>query len=267
MCGDNMRISKNHDAYKKIKNINKTNLYPNLTVTDDLQILKIVYEHNLKIDTLLYSYEDEYHEETKELLDKLKTISNEVYEISNQAYLALALKENHAGIIAAVEIPNYTLHDFKNKEFLFVLDKLEIPGNIGTIYRTLDSINADGVILVDTVSKQRNPKLTAAARGCNLIIPTASTSYEEAAKWLIDNGYDIFLGEPELGLDYQQYNYKGKIAIVVGNERFGINSDWYNHMHKKVYIPMEGNQNSLNVGVAASILAYEAYMKRKTNGS
>jgi tRNA G18 (ribose-2'-O)-methylase SpoU len=38
-------------------------------------------------------------------------------------------------------------------------------------------------------------------------------------------------------------------------------------MHKKVYIPMEGNQNSLNVGVAASVLAYEAYMKRKTNGS
>lgn len=266
MFGDNMKISKNHDAYKKIKDINKTNLYPNLTVTDDLQILKIIYEHNLKIDVLLYSYEEEYHQETITLLNQLKSISNEVYEISNQAYSAIALKENHAGIIAAVELPSYSINDFKEKEFLFVLDKLEIPGNIGTIYRTLDSINADGVILVDTISKQKNPKLTAAARGCNLIIPTVSTSYLEALSWLIDNGYDIFLGEPQLGLNYQQYNYKGKIAIVVGNERFGINNDWYNHVHKKVYIPMEGNQNSLNVGVAASILAYEAYMKRKNNG-
>ena len=155
MLGDNMKISKNHDAYKKIKDINKTNLYPNLTVTDDLQILKIIYEHNLKIDVLLYSYEEEYHQETITLLNQLKSISNEVYEISNQAYSAIALKENHAGIIAAVELPSYSINDFKEKEFLFVLDKLEIPGNIGTIYRTLDSINADGVILVDTISKQK----------------------------------------------------------------------------------------------------------------
>ena len=63
--------------------------------------------------------------------------------------------------------------------------------------------------------------------------------------------------------DYQSYDYNKKIAIVVGNERFGINENWYNKPHKKVYIPMEGNQNSLNVGVALSILAYEAYMKRK----
>lgn len=263
-----MRISKNHDAYKKIKDINKTNLYPNLTVTDDLQILKIIYEHNLKIDILLYSYEEEYHEETKDLLNNLKEISNEIYEISNQTYSSIALKDNHAGIIAAVEIPSYILNDFSKKEFLFILDSLEIPGNIGTIYRTLDSINADGVILVDSISKQRNPKLTAAARGCNLIIPTVCASYADTIEWLINNNYNIFLGEPKLGLNYQEYDYNGKIAIVVGNERFGINDDWYNHSHNKVYIPMEGNQNSLNVGVAASILAYEAYMKRKkTNGS
>ena len=39
--------------------------------------------------------------------------------------------------------------------------------------------------------------------------------------------------------------------------------DWYNHKHLKVYIPMEGKQNSLNVGVATSIVAYEAFMKRR----
>lgn len=258
-----MRISKNHEAFKKIKDISKTNMYPNLTITDDLQVLEIVYKHHLKIDTLLYSDEEEYHENTLILLNNLKSIANEIYEISNQTYNSIALKENHVGIIAAIEIPSYSLDDFKNKSFLFILDRLEIPGNIGTIYRTLDAINADGVILVDTISKQRNPKITSSSRGCNLIIPTISLSYDEVRNWLLEKNYDIFLGEPELGLNYQEYDYKGKIAIIVGNERFGINSDWYNHKHKKVYIPMEGSQNSLNVGVAASILAYEAYMKRK----
>jgi len=258
-----IKISKSHDAYKKMKDIIKTNTYPDLTIADDIQILNIVNDCNLEIDLLLYSFEGDYKDETKALLQSLISKANEVYEISDSTYQSLALKENHAGIIAAIKYPKYELQDLADKEFIFVLDKLEIPGNIGTIYRTLDSVRADAVILVDPISKPNNPKLTTAARGCNLIIPTASAGYQDTVKYLEDNGYTIFLGEPELGHDYQSYDYKGKIAIVVGNERFGINPDWYNHKNEKVFLPMEGHQNSLNVGVAASVLAYEAYMKRK----
>lgn len=258
-----IKISKSHDMVKKMKDIIKTNLYPDLTIADDIQILKIVNDNNIEIELLLYSYEANYQESTKILLNQLIKKSKETYEISSSTYKSLSLKDNHAGIIAAIKYPKYNLNSLKDKEFLFVLDSLEIPGNVGTIYRTLDSVKADAVILVNPVSKQNNPKLTAAARGCNLIIPTVVASYDDALKYLLDNNYDIFLGEPKLGLNYQEYDYKGKIAIVVGNERFGINPKWYENQNKKVYIPMEGNQNSLNVGVAASILAYEAYMKRK----
>lgn len=258
-----IKISKSHDMVKKMKDIIKTNLYPDLTIADDIQILKIVNDNNIEIELLLYSYEENYQESTKILLNQLIKKSKETYEISSSTYESLSLKDNHAGIIAAIKYPKYNLNSLKDKEFLFVLDSLEIPGNVGTIYRTLDSVKADAVILVNPVSKQNNPKLTAAARGCNLIIQTVVASYDDALKYLLDNNYDIFLGEPKLGLNYQEYDYKGKIAIVVGNERFGINPKWYENQNKKVYIPMEGNQNSLNVGVAASILAYEAYMKRK----
>ncbi len=258
-----MKIAKNHEAYLKIKNGLKKNINPNLTISDDLQVLKIAVDYDLEIETLLYCYEIEYHDDTKLLLDKLIKKANESYEISLSSYKAISLKENHAGIIASIKLKNYCLEDLKKKEFLFVLDRLEIPGNIGTIYRTLESIKCDAVILVDPVSKIYNEKVTSSSRGCNLIIPTISTSYDEALNYLLNNNYDIFLGEPKLGKSYQEYDYKGKVAIVVGNERFGINPDWYNHKNKKVFIPMEGSQNSLNVSVAASILAYECYMKRK----
>lgn len=256
------KISKNHEAFKTIKDIIKTNKYPEYIATDDLQVLTIVAEHNIKIECLLYSFEEDFHQETIQLLQKLKSLANEVYEISNQTYEILSLKNNHIGIVASIQLPKYSFNDFSDKDFLVILDKLEIPGNVGSIYRTLDSIQADGVILVDPISKPNNPKVTAAARGCNLIIPTISCSYEKAQEWLIQSNYTIFLGEPKLGLDYQSYDYKGKIAIVVGNERFGIHEKWYDYPHKKVFIPMVGIQNSLNVSVAASILVYEAYMKR-----
>ncbi|MCR5647606.1 MAG: RNA methyltransferase [Acholeplasmatales bacterium] len=257
------RISRSHDKFKLMKDMIKTNHYPNLTVTDDLEVLKIAVNNNLKIELLFYSFDLEYQDETKKLLNELIKNSKEVYEISKSSYDSIKLKENHAGIIGAIQLKEYNYNAFKDKEFLMVLDHLEIPGNIGTIYRTLDSINCDGVLLVDSISKINNEKITSSSRGCNLIIPTISDTYQNVLKYLLDNDYEIFLGEPKLGLNYQEYNYKGKIAIVVGNERFGINNDWYNHKSTKVFIPMEGSQNSLNVSVAASILAYEAYMKRK----
>ena len=241
-----------------------TEEYPSLqfqTVSDDLQVLEVALNNDLEIELLLYNFEEDYKKETRELLNKLIEKSKETYEISKASYKTLSLKDNHAGIIAAIKLKEYTLDDFKNMNFLMVLDRLEIPGNIGTIYRTLDSCKCDGVILVDSISKINNEKITSSSRGCNLIIPTLSLSYLEAKEFLLKN-FTIYLGEPILGLDYQSYDYKEKVALIVGNERFGINPDWYNQEAKKVFIPMEGSQNSLNVGVAASILAYEVYMKK-----
>ena len=256
------RISKSHDSFKLMKEMIKTNHYPNITVTDDTEILKLAYNKNLKIKLLFYCFDVEYQPETQNLLNNLIEKADEAYEISKSSYDSIKLKENHAGIICTIEINNYTFDDFKDKEFIMVLDHLEIPGNIGTIYRTLDSAKADGVILVDSISKINNEKITSSSRGTSLIIPTISASYEETINYLLNNDYDIYLGEPLLGKNYKEYDYKGKIAIVTGNERFGINPDWYNHESIKVFIPMEGTQNSLNVSIASSILIYEAYMKR-----
>lgn len=256
-------ISKTHEKYKEMKALLKSSKEKNITATDDLQVLKIAIDYNIEIMTLLYSNEMIYQDDTKKLLDQLIAKSNESYEISKSSFEALESKENHAGIVAKIRIPEYTLNDFKNKDFILVLDRLEIPGNVGTILRTLESIRCDGVIMVDSITKINNPKITSSSRGSNLIIPIIELSYDEAQSFLLDNNYDIFLGEPKLGKNYQEYNYENKCAIVVGNERYGINQKWYDNNHKKVYIPMEGTQNSLNVGVAASILAYEVYMKKK----
>ncbi len=253
-------INKNHKIIHLIKEINKSNKHPTLIVSDDLEVLKIANKWEYEIPYLLNCYEFEYKTETKHLLTNLQKQAKESYTISSSTYDLIKTKENHAGIIAVIKLKEYDFNALG--DFIVVLDHLEIPGNIGTIYRTLDACKATGVILVDPISKPNNSKLLAASRGTNLIIPTISTTYDDALSYLLANNYDIYLGEPELGFNYQEYNYQGKIALVVGNERFGINPQWYNNPHKKVFIPMNGFNNSLNVGVAASILAYEAAMKR-----
>ncbi|MDE6408536.1 MAG: hypothetical protein K2K48_05340 [Anaeroplasmataceae bacterium] len=253
------KIGKNDEIIHFFKDLSKTNKHKDYVITDDLEVLKLANTYHLEIPYLLIT-EIEYKENTLQLIENLKQQAKECYEISLSTYETLQTKENHAGILAAIQIPKYSLNDLG--DFIIVLDRLEIPGNIGTIYRTLDACGATGVILVDSISKPHNPKLTASARGTNLILPTVSMSYQEAQSFLQQNNYTIYLGEPELGLDYQSHHYNGKIALVFGNERYGIQEDWYNHPHQKVFIPMQGNNNSLNVGVATSIIVYEAAMQR-----
>jgi len=255
------QISKQDPKFQELKDLLKSG-NKNLVATDDLSVLRLARKYDITIKDFFYSPELEYHPDTLNDIDFLKTKASNTYILSKKLVESLKRKQNSAGLFAIIDLKLKKLEDLKNVDYVVVSDKLEIPGNIGTIYRTCDSAKVGGLILVDPVTKANNPNLVSSSRGCNLLIPTVEASYEDTLNYLQDNGYTIFLGEPNLGKDYQKYDYQGKIAIVVGNERFGINPDWYNHPHEKVFIPMYGSNNSLNVSVACSILIYEASMKR-----
>lgn len=254
-------ISNKDDNYILLKSLlNKGN--NDLVATDDLSVLRLAKKYKINVVSFFYSNEVEYHSDTLKDIEFLKGISKNTYVLSKKNIESLKRKDNSAGLFAIIKLNHLSLNDLLGLDYLVVCDRLEIPGNIGTIYRTSDAAKVEGLILVDPITKYNNPSLISSSRGCNLIIPTVEANYQDTLKFLSDNGYTIFLGEPNLGKDYQKYDYSGKIAIVVGNERFGINPDWYNHSHEKVFIPMYGSNNSLNVSVACSILIYEASMKR-----
>ncbi len=258
-----MQIGKNNDEYKRLKSLLKANKDEDVVATTDLNVIKLALKYNLNILEFFYVSDEAYKDETKLIIENAKEKALKTYEISKNMFESIQNKENQVGLAAIIEYKTKSIDELKDKSFIVVLDGLEIPGNIGTILRTLDSASVDGLIIVDAVTKMHNPKITTSSRGCNLLIPTAVCSFEEAQDFLLENSYNIYLGEPNLGLDYTKYDYKGKIAIVMGNERFGINLKWYNKKHTKVFIPMYGSNNSLNVAVATSIIVYEAAMKRK----
>jgi len=258
------RLNKKHEIIKDLRIFLKSNHDEQLVFTDDINIMELAINKGLHIHQF-FICEDEnnpYKPETKDLIDRIIKAADEAYLINRQTFALLSQKDNSVGLIALIRLPLTSLDDMAKNNFIVVCDRLENPGNLGTIYRTADSAQVDAIICVDAITKRNNPKLTASARGCNLLIPTWETTFEEAQTWLLAHGYQIYLGEPKLGSDYQSYSYHGKIAIIIGNERFGIHPKWYEKEHLEVFIPMKGSNNSLNVGVAASILIYEAMMKR-----
>jgi len=257
-------ISLSHPVVKQVKEYKKK--ASNYVVIEDLSILSFIYEDKKKLNILLYCPELINKESTIKLLDGLKHISSNIYEVSSKTYFNIVEKENSAGIIGVYRDEVKTLNDLdaEKQKFIVVLDHLETPGNIGTIIRTCDGANVDAVILVDEIVKSTSFKVVQASRGMSLFIEKYSCTYEELQEYLLSNNYDIYLGEPEKGKPYNEYDYNNKIALIVGNERFGINEKWYKNKHLEVFIPMKGKMPCLNVSSAASILIYEAFIKRNS---
>lgn len=258
------QIGKNHEIYLKIKDLKK-HLKEGYYVVEDISILDIWMSEYDDVEITLFCNELIYKEETKTLLNKLISSSKEVYEVSKKVYMDLVDKDNAQGIVCLIYKPNLSVNEIDPNKHQFVLvnDGIELPGNLGTLVRTCDATKVDLIINVNEKTKFNNNKVIQSSRGMVLFKDLISCSYEEAQNKLLELGYDIFLGEPELGKSYDEYDYRGNIAIVIGNERYGIDPRWYENKNIKVFIPMMGHMGSLNVGVAGSILLFEALRKRK----
>jgi TrmH family RNA methyltransferase len=144
-------------------------------------------------------------------------------------------------------------------------DGIEIPGNLGTLIRTLDACAADCLVLTNRRTRLTHPKVLRASQGMSIRVPALDFGQvEDAAAWLTGSGCTVYLADTEQSVSYRAADYGGRTALVVGSERYGISPAWYQAGFRRIGIPMLGSADSLNVAISASVLLYEA-RARKNN--
>lgn len=175
-------------------------------------------------------------------------------------------KGNHQGIILSIPDYEYTpLDELLKKEnaLLVILDHLEDPHNLGAIIRTCEAAGVDGIILPKNRSVDVNSTVMRTSVGALDYVKIAQvTNLVGTMKELKENGFWI-VGTDMNGSDYQEIDYRGKTAIVIGNEGNGMARLVKENCDFIATIPMNGKINSLNASVAAGIIIYEAISKRK----
>ena len=186
------------------------------------------------------------------------------YNFSVETFYKISERERPDGLLSIAYLPRYKIEDFKVKEksIILVLDGIEIPGNIGTMLRACDGAGVEAVFICNRRARLTHPKLIKGSMGAVLTIPMYE--FEDVAscyKFLEDNNYTIFLADTRAKNTYFTQKYPSHTAFVMGNERHGISREWYTYPVEMISIPMLGKCDSLNVGVSATILIYDASMK------
>lgn len=201
-----------------------------------------------------------FHE--KELLDLLEKASCKVQFCDKKKMDEIA-KGNHQGII--LEVPNYEYEKISTLEqssFLVLLDHLEDPHNFGAIIRTCEAAGVDGIIIPKDRSVEVNETVIRVSVGAISNMKIAQvTNLVNTMKDLKKEGFWI-VGTDMQGTNYKEIDYKGKIAIVIGNEGKGLSRLVEENCDFIASIPMKGKINSLNASVATGIVVFEASSKR-----
>ena len=140
---------------------------------------------------------------------------------------------------------------------VLALDGIQDPGNLGTIIRSAVAFNIDTIILGNNCVDVYNSKVIRSSQGMIFNIEIVNGNLNEILSGLKNNNYTIMGTKVDNGKDIRDINIPEKFVIVMGNEGNGMSDEITNVCDTFIYIKMNQNCESLNVGVATSIILYE----------
>ncbi|EJT6163920.1 RNA methyltransferase [Clostridium perfringens] len=245
--------SKNNNLFKEIKKLKekKHRIKSNKYLIEGLRFVEEAIKSKVSIDSIIFT--ESFKEKNPDLF--LKINENIKLIQMNEALLKqLCSTENPQGIVGVINMQNKEL---KSGELVILVDKVQDPGNMGTIIRTAHAAGAAGIVMTKGTVDIYNDKTLRSTMGSIFYIPIVEDDSLNFVKSLKKEGYKLVVSSLQGKNNFFEENLQGKVMIAVGNEGNGVSDEVYDIADIKVKIPMPGEAESLNVAVATSIMIYE----------
>ncbi|MBM7870070.1 TrmH family RNA methyltransferase [Clostridium pascui] len=178
-----------------------------------------------------------------------------IYSVEDKLFKTIGNTENPQGILAIARYKDTKIKDTDG--FYILADRIQDPGNMGTIIRSAHAAGALGVILTKGTVDVYNDKTLRSTMGSIFHIPIIEDTDLSITKTLQNNQFKILVSSLEESQDFYDINLNKNIIICVGNEGSGISDEILKLSDEKFKIPMPGKAESLNVAVAASVMMFE----------
>lgn len=248
------------DLVRDIQN-NRTGIPRRTLVAEGLFENNMVLESPVTVEAFLWCPEAAYSDEAKTRAGQMMKRAGRTFQISSKTLGYLAERPNPDGLLSIVKLPDLDPDDmrFSDDALILVTDALEIPGNLGTLLRSLDACGAECLVMTNRRTRLTHPKVLRSSQGMSIKVPSFDfDDTEDAIEWLDRNRFTVYIADTDDSVNYRKCDYQGRTALVVGSERYGVSQPWYEAGYRRVGIPMLGSADSLNVAVSASVLLYEA---------
>ena len=257
--------SKENSLFKETKKLKerKSRTKSSKYLIEGFRLIEEGFKASIPLEYIFISEKCE-DSKVKEYIGKYLTNEIKLYKIKDILFRELCSTEEPQGIVAVARMNEVDLS--KEGNFYILCDKVQDPGNLGTIIRTAHAAGVDGVILTKGTVDIYNEKTIRSTMGSMFHIPIILDDNElTITKSLISSGFSLLATSLEGEKDFFKEDLRGKIIVSVGNEGNGVSEEVYNLSDKKVKIPMPGGAESLNVAIATSIVIYEKVRQNQLN--
>ena len=258
------QIGLKHPVVRRVVSIAR-NSAPNperLVVAEGLWAHDRLLESDVWVPAFLWCPEAVDRPEPRRRAEQMQARADRSYQISAKTLARISERTAPDGLISLAALPHHepATFAFGADALVMVADGMEIPGNLGTLLRTLDACGADCLVLTNRKTRLTHPKVFRASQGVLLRLPVLDLERpEDAIRWLREHEFDIYLADTEAEQTYRRGDYRrGRTAFVLGSEKYGIPAAWYEAKLPRVAVPMLGWVDSLNVAISAAVLLFEA---------
>lgn len=233
---------------------------PRMVTEAPVAALKAVY--------VAESYEN--NTDNKTVLQELKQKCEQahaIYEVvADNVFKSVSDTQTPQGIMAVVAMPEYHLEQLLDgdKTHLLILESIQDPGNLGTMVRTGEGAGVTGIIMNKTTVDLFNPKTIRSTMGSLYRVPFYVTDdLAETMKGLQKQGIALYAAHLKGEHSYDEEDYTKACGFLIGNEGNGLSDEIANLADTYIKIPMEGQVESLNAAISATLLMYEANRQRR----
>ncbi len=205
-------------------------------------------------------YDESLNERGKSLVERLTSRGVDVEMVSESLMKSLSETETPQGILAVLDLTNLPIPNSPN--FILIPDQIRDPGNLGTLLRTAAATGVQAVLIPPETTDAFAPKVVRSGMGAHFRLPIRAMMWEEIEQMSKSANLQIYLADMN-GTSCWEANLRQPLALIVGGEAEGASEEARRLANQQISIPMMGKVESLNAGVAGSVLMFEVVRQRK----
>jgi TrmH family RNA methyltransferase len=203
-------------------------------------------------------FDETLSERGKSQIEGLRSQGLDVEEVSTSVMQSLSETESPQGILAVLNDSLLPVPD-SPRDFILIPDQIRDPGNLGTLLRTAAAAGVQAVLIPPETTDAFAPKVVRSGMGAHFRLPIHATNWDEIGK--LTRGLQVYLADMD-GRSCWETNLRQPLALIIGGEAEGSSAPAKKMATGKISIPMTASMESLNAGVAGSVLMFEAVRQR-----